>query len=69
MQYCPFGNMCDYLLEHPETNRVDIVCTLDISHVLQVDSSHIFQLYDIVAGMTYLHNRGIVHADLKGVTC
>jgi len=47
MQYCPFGNMCDYLVEHPETNRVDI-------------------LYDIVAGMTYLHNKGVVHADLKG---
>ncbi|KAI0304076.1 kinase-like domain-containing protein [Russula brevipes] len=47
MQYCPFGNMCHYLVEHPETNRVDI-------------------LYDIVAGMTYLHNKGVVHADLKG---
>ena len=69
MQYCPFGNMCDYLVEHPETNRVDIVCALEILHVLQVDSSRMFQSYDIVAGMTYLHNKGIVHADLKGVTC
>ena len=61
--------MCDYLVEHPETNRVDIVCALEILHVLQVDSSRMLQSYDIVAGMIYLHNKGIVHADLKGVTC
>jgi len=47
MQYCPFGNMCHYLVEHPETNKVDIS-------------------YDVVAGVTYLHNKGVVHADLKG---
>ena len=69
MQYCPFGNMCDYLVEHPETNRVDIVCALETPHVLQVDSPRMLQSYDIVVGMIYLHNKGIVHADLKGVTC
>jgi hypothetical protein len=69
MQYCPSGNMCHYLVEHPETNRVDIVSAHEILHVLQVDSSRKFQLYDIVAGMTCLHNKHVVHADLKGVTC
>ncbi len=69
MQYCRFGNMCHYLVEHPETNRVDVVCALEILHVLQVDSSRKFQLYDVVAGMIHLHYKDIVHADLKGVTC
>ena len=67
MQYCPSGNMCKYLVENPDTNRVDIVCTLEILHVLQVDLSCKFQSYDVVAGMICLHNKDIVHADLKGV--
>ncbi|KLO20748.1 kinase-like protein [Schizopora paradoxa] len=49
MQYCPLGNLLNYLKSNPNANRIDLS-------------------YDIVAGMSYLHNtRNVVHADLKGL--
>ena len=55
--------MCQYLVENPDTYRVDIVCTLELLRVLHVDLSRKFKSYDVVAGVAYLHNKGVVHAD------
>ena len=65
MQYCGFGNLCHYLTDHPDAKRIDLV------RIAFAEQGGIItrydKVYDIVAGMTYLHGKNIVHADLKGV--
>ncbi|KIK65971.1 hypothetical protein GYMLUDRAFT_158179, partial [Collybiopsis luxurians FD-317 M1] len=41
----------------------------NLSHYLieNPDANRLDMVYDIVAGMTYLHGKNIIHADLKGV--
>ena len=66
MQYCPLGNMGQFLKTNPDTNRIDLVRSLDFGSYIPC-AECTMQCYDIVTGIVYLHNKGIVHADLKGV--
>ncbi|OCH90019.1 kinase-like protein [Obba rivulosa] len=67
MRHCHLGNICRYLKEFPDANRLNLVraathSTFDTNHYLLR-----LQSYEVILGLSYLHSRGIVHADVKGV--
>jgi hypothetical protein len=68
MPYLKNGNARDYLQEHPDGNRLQIVRT----PMLQDESwlvitSHV-QLHGISLGLVYLLSHRVVHGDLKAVS-
>jgi len=62
------GNVMEYARSNPGENRLQLVSPLDIllkNPVLRIRND--FQLSEVMSGMIYLHELGIVHGDLKGV--
>ena len=69
MPYLTNGNVRDYLLEHPSTDRLPIVrMPTFVTLFCQIITSH-SQLHHISLGLVYLHLNQIVHGDLKAVGC
>jgi serine/threonine protein kinase len=69
MPYLVNGNARDYLLEHPNEDRLQIVSLSNVCILfLLVFTLHV-QLHDISLGLVYLHSHKIVHGDLKAVRC
>ena len=66
MPYLKNGNCRDYLQEHPNGDRLQIVRSTNILAWSHYDAMH--QLYDISLGLVHLHSIRIVHGDLKGVS-
>src|ERR1700728_1544436 len=65
MPYLKNGNARDYLLEHLNGNRLQIVHTPHITvRILACLTPHV-QLHGISLGLVYLHSHHIVHGDLK----
>ena len=58
------GELSTYIGAHPCANRVGLVSPVSgmVEHELTLD-----QLSDVAVGLKFLHSRGIVHGDLKGV--
>ena len=59
------GNVLQYLARYPEVNRLELVC------LIRLHSSSAFiglQIIGVTRGLGYLHDNGIVHGDLEGVS-
>ena len=59
------GNVPQYLGRYPETNRLGLVCLIHS----QPGSAFIgLQIIGVARGLGYLHDNGVVHGDLEGVS-
>ena len=67
MPYFKNGNVRDYLVKHPDSDRLQIVCIPVTPLVLARLTPHP-QLHGISMGLVYLHSHHIVHGDLKAVS-
>ena len=62
------GNVIEYTRSNPGVNRLQLVSLLAdliVNSVLTILNGP--QLSEVASGVTYLHEFGIVHGDLKGV--
>ena len=58
-----------YLRKYPDADRTKLVRTVESETVINfAHGSWIFQLHEASLGLVYLHQRHIVHGDLKGVS-
>ena len=63
----PNGNVVQYTRSNTKTNRLKLVRP-PVIIVIFFSFSHRFQLFEVMAGVAYLHELKIVHGDLKGVS-
>jgi serine/threonine protein kinase len=66
MPYMRNGNSRDYLQQHPNSDRLQIVCIFNI-HAFALAQCDNLQLHGISLGLVHLHSLQIVHGDLKAV--
>jgi serine/threonine protein kinase len=62
------GNITEFLNENPGANRLGLVgfsFRISLRFVFAYDR---IQLEDVARGLIYIHRRGIIHGDLKGVS-
>ena len=66
------GNIVEFLKENPDANRFELVgfpfknpfpCSIPCS----LKFGSLIQLADVARGSIYIHQRGMIHGDLKGV--
>ena len=60
------GSVKEFLLTHPNFERVNLVCDLVSRDKLLIHTSP-YKLQNIVDGLKYLHSLHVVHGDLKSV--
>ena len=66
-EWMPNGNVMEYTRSNPRANRLRLVSSVvRFLEVLYSDNRNP-QLSEVAFGVTYLHELGIVHGDLKGV--
>ena len=59
------GNVSQYLAKYPEADRLGLVCRIHS----QSGSAFIgLQIVGVTRGLGYLHDNGMVHGDLEGVS-
>ncbi len=61
------GNLREYLDRFPQEPRLPLVSTLQQLFLWSPGLTLFLEISDIVDGLCYLHDRGIVHGDIKGV--
>lgn len=61
------GNICDYLKANPAAPRIPLVCAISCP-VDAIPLLTVLEIREITLGLDYLHQRRIVHGDLKGVS-
>ena len=63
------GNICEFLRAKTDVNLFELVCSLSRGPYIHVVMmiTWLSQLGDVTTGLTYMHDQGIVHGDLKGV--
>ena len=62
------GNVVDYLAQRaPESNCVLLVSSMIISWHREYNN-YFVQSLDVAEGLEYLHLRGMIHGDMKGVS-
>jgi len=67
-EWMPNGNVMQYARSNPEANRLRLVSPLAVFllfFLLFIDNP---QLSEVTSGVAYLHELGIIHGDLKGVS-
>ena len=68
-EWMPNGNVMEYVRSNPEANRLRSVSPAAHSPwELTFICPNNLQLSEVASGVTYLHELGIVHGDLKGVS-
>ena len=68
------GNIVEFVKANPDANRFQLVgFSLKNSLPCCIPGSLMFesliQLADVARGSIYIHQRGMIHGDLKGVRC
>lgn len=66
-EWMPNGDIQNYVREHSEVDRIQLVGRIVSIVVFRGFLHRIFQLLDICHGLQILHTHNIVHGDLKGV--
>lgn len=67
-EWMPNGDIRHHVGEHPEVDRIQLVCHTVFFVVLhEFLLASVAQLLDICHGLQVLHTHDIVHGDLKGV--
>jgi len=61
------GDINEYLKRAPEANRPRLVSKL-VTHYCPPHYILLGQAMDVAEGLSYLHEHGIIHGDLKGVS-
>ena len=68
-EWMPNGNVTEYTKSNPEVNRLRLaspaIRSPGNSTLIHL---HNPQLYEVASGVTFLHELGIAHGDLKGVS-
>lgn len=67
-EWMPNGHVTEYIRSNPEVNRLRLVSLAMVSSrgfmLIALDG---LQLSEVASGVTYIHELGIAHGDLKGV--
>ena len=63
------GSINEFLKGNPDVNRLDLVCLSSEYSALSAGlmTKLVVQLRDVATGLIYIHQRGMIHGDLKGV--
>ena len=62
------GNVAEYIGSNPEANRLRMVgLAIDSPRGFLLIAPNDLQLSEVASGVTYIHELGIAHGDLKGV--
>lgn len=61
-------NINEFVKAHPDENRPRLVSFLHKSLPGFADNHVIIQLSGVARGLIYIHEQGMVHGDLKGVS-
>lgn len=61
------GNLTRYLQAKPLVNRKPLVSAIPSYVMTCLTDSICSKIYDVACGLEYIHSKGIVHGDLKGV--
>jgi len=64
-KWMPNGNVIQFAKSNPEENRLQLVSSLAVARSLLFINRA--QLSEVMSGVAYIHDLGIVHGDLKGV--
>jgi len=63
------GSINQYIMVHRDVNRFELVGFLFLSQLHSaLMATLLVQLQDVSKGLIYMHNQGMVHGDLKGVS-
>ena len=66
-EWMPNGNVTEYTRSNPEANRLRLVSPPYTPCEVFAEALNNRQLSEVASGVTYLHELGIAHGDLKGV--
>lgn len=61
------GNIIDFVGGRSDVNRIKLVCWFEVSPPRFVDTDKFVQLAGVANGLLYIHGKGMIHGDLKGV--
>jgi len=61
------GNISEFIVAHPDTDRLELVGCNFAGDLSSLIITQLVQLKDVVKGLIYLHDKAMIHGDLKGV--
>ena len=61
------GNIIEFIKAHEDANRLELV-RFSLLPPTSPYTYHLFQLKDVACGLEYMHGKGMIHGDLKGVS-
>ena len=62
------GNINDFVEAHPDADRLGLVCfPQSIAVLTSLIIAKFPQLAGVAQGLIYIHSKGMIHGDLKGV--
>lgn len=67
-QWMQNETIIQFVREHNDANRFELVCfSSSPPHPTVTDGATIPQLSDVAKGLIYMHDKGMIHGDIKGV--
>jgi len=68
LEWMANGDINEFVKVHPDVDRLELVCFFAQWPHLRSPSmmTRLLQLRDVIRGLIYVHDQGIVHGDLKG---